>query len=335
MNSNVEKKINQEKDLLTIVRNLNLPRRKALNYLVSHSIEHDFIFPSQKTIAHEAGVTRKTCNYILKELESKGLIRKEYRHRKSCVYKVNSLLFDPTIRSALATVFKAFKFLQISLLLSIVPFQKCLSEYAPALNYKAIRNDYYIKKTPHRMNMDKYLDIQNPISGAIRNLKFLNLTRWGQIKLSAFPEDILNEVKDEYLKYSMNNIRDPFKYFFVSCLKLCKERNIKPDWSWVHQLSAHHQMPQNPRYTFPSQTKVKLLGSNEQKPVSSKKAESKSNGSPNLYPVYEPKEYHQEDDQKRQETVRNWIGTQEAQTFLGLVGPSVFEEFVRNRLKGP
>jgi DNA-binding Lrp family transcriptional regulator len=342
MNNNPTKIKNQQENLLTYVRSLSKPRIKILNYLISLSLKNRVVFPSQETIAHIAGITRKTCSNLLKELSRDGLIEKKYYHRRSCFYVVHSDFFDYSIRSALSHIFSAFKLLQITLLLSININSKFQSEYVTPLYYKDIRYNNYSKKVPVENGMDKLVSADNPISIAIRDLNFLHLTKWGQIKLSAFPEDVIYEAKEEYLKYEMPGIRDHFSYFMVSCLKICKEKNITPNWNWSRQLAHYYKMPLNPRYvlsakeasTVSSKKTSELVSSIKPIAANLKRDERICNGSNRLYPDYVHKEHQKEDDQTRTSLVQNWIGTQEAQNFLQLVGPSIFEMFVKNRLKG-
>ncbi len=88
---------------------------------------------------------------------------------------------------------------------------------------------------------------ENPVKESIRNCSMLNLSKWGQLKLMAFPDEAI-----EYAYKALNsaNPRDPFKWFVSLCLTYCKQNSIAPDWNIMLNLCREHGMPDNAPMTL-------------------------------------------------------------------------------------
>lgn len=87
----------------------------------------------------------------------------------------------------------------------------------------------------------------NPIRESIRNLTMLNLSKWGQIKLMAYPDQ---SIQYAYSQLQHANPRDPFAWFVSLCLKYCKENQLAPDWTGMLSLSRQYSMPDNAKMTL-------------------------------------------------------------------------------------
>ena len=83
----------------------------------------------------------------------------------------------------------------------------------------------------------------NPISQAIRNIP-LPLTKWAQIKLSAFPDEVIEHCT-EVLKRNKTKLNNPYLWFFKHCNEYCKRNNIEPDWRKMNFLAESYSMPDN------------------------------------------------------------------------------------------
>lgn len=87
----------------------------------------------------------------------------------------------------------------------------------------------------------------NPVRESIRNLTMLNLSKWGQIKLMAYPDQAIAHA---YKELQHANPRDPFKWFVSLCLKYCKENQLAPDWTGMLTLSRTQNMPDDAPMTL-------------------------------------------------------------------------------------
>jgi len=86
-----------------------------------------------------------------------------------------------------------------------------------------------------------------PIRQSVCNLTMLNLSKWGQIKLSAYPDQALDYA---YSQLKFTNPRDPFKWFVSLCMRYCQENKMAPDWSGMLTLSRELNMPDNAAMTL-------------------------------------------------------------------------------------
>ena len=82
-------------------------QRKVLDYLIRMSVQYGEVYPTQSTIGKHVGLARQNVNVVLKELIELGLISSNYRHLKSCVYKLSPFFYIPEIVKKLASVFVA------------------------------------------------------------------------------------------------------------------------------------------------------------------------------------------------------------------------------------
>lgn len=80
---------------------------KMLNVLLYLSKAYNIVAPSQEKLAYLIGVGRQWANVIIKRLVQAGLLVVKYRHRRTCVYKISKLFYDPIIRSKIAHFFTA------------------------------------------------------------------------------------------------------------------------------------------------------------------------------------------------------------------------------------
>lgn len=131
------------------------------------------------------------------------------------------------------------------------------------IEIQALRNPYQ-KQSPHsffKHNSPTVITVplnctvrkeekvmnENPVREAIRNCTMLNLSKWGQLKLMAFPDEAIQYA---YKALASANPRDPFKWFISLCLTYCKQNSIAPDWNTMLNLCREHGMPDNAPMTL-------------------------------------------------------------------------------------
>lgn len=228
---------------------LNPVTLKLFDVLLSYSNTCRKIWISQTTLAVKVGISRQYCNKLLGYLEEEGLIISNYRHMRTSLYKISSFFRSLKVRRILYSLFNAFKAVSLALLTQ--------------LNIHGYMNkEYIIKNTvPHTIQrgtwrMEDLLrknllldaiknreNYENLISESIRTINGLPLTKWGQIKLSAFSDEVIEAVKDQF--YYTFGIRKPFDWFFYACLRYCKQHDLSPHWGWSKKLELACKMPEN------------------------------------------------------------------------------------------
>lgn len=240
-------------DPVSYFQNLPPTAKEVLNYLLLMSSKYKYVSPSQTTIAKAIGRSRQHVNLMLGRLEADGVVASNYRHLTSCQYKASPFFSNPKIRSLLSHIFEALKPGPIKLLMLSLSLL-----YAPQTQFNLGTKDiynislktilskgYYAPRGSFMENLNASIYGDNPISLAIRDVKSLHLTRWGQIKLSAFPDHIIIAV-DQKMRATRVIIKQPFNYYTKCCLELCREQKITPDWSWSMRLATAYNMPENP-----------------------------------------------------------------------------------------
>ena len=226
----------------------------------SRSYKH--VACSQSYIAFRCKITRQYVNKILKDLKEWGIINSTYRHMNTCIYKLSSYFDNPHVRSSLAHLIAGFMPLASLLSPSGIPLKfRKLTQYIynevikKKVNNKCrlpvgwirYKNWWWGNKNENFLQRcgEKMYGAENPISMAIRDIKEFNLARRGQVKLSVFPDHIIQEARKKYAEFK--NIRDPFAAFYKICIDECDYLNIKPDWENYYRLvNLYHIRPDAP-----------------------------------------------------------------------------------------
>lgn len=211
---------------------------KLLNFLLYLDQKYKTVCISQCALAAHIEVHRQHVNALLKRFSELGLIEKIYRHRKTSIYKMSSL-------------FKIF---------STKIYQTFWSLRGVAI--KALQKLWRQDRTPRLVSLYKYpVDIVNlhekegrpkrkrmeklEISETLREVtKTLNLTKWGQIKLICFPDEVLRHGLDNYKKFARNSPK-PFEWFFMHCKTHCEGNEIPISWQDYYDLVDVYHMPKN------------------------------------------------------------------------------------------
>jgi len=245
-----------------------------INKLAQLDSRFSTIYLSQSTLgAMIGGYSRGHINKMLKELERLGLIRLLYRHTQTSCYRISSIFRDSSIRARLAYIFNALKTFHISMLFStrdvLSHVEESLAEVTSEKmlhNIKCIKSLYIIPSVvretlyagarrtgrdfqKNRVRSEVLLPTEKKLileqlsrgerpdnwpSQVIKNISIIPLSRLGQIKLCAFPDFIITKAVNEMKTF--RNPRDPYALLFSKCMKLCKEHEVVPEYSWVDQL---------------------------------------------------------------------------------------------------
>lgn len=99
------------------------------------------------------------------------------------------------------------------------------------------------------MNNQKHMK-KIMMSSSIINFTLLKLSKWGQIRLSAFPDHIISYVA-EFLLHP-GHPEQQFQAFFAHCEAYSFEKCVNPNWERAADLAAQFNMPENAKNTIDS-----------------------------------------------------------------------------------
>lgn len=170
------------------------------------------LYISQERIAKMVGCCRKTVNEALKEFFDLGWILKIYRHYRTCVYiiKENLKWFNPIKWLTEQWELKSKKVNEI--------WSRVTLRVTQVLNMG-------IKRACEQA---QFKDSDLPL-----HLQSLTCSFEEKRKLACFPSDVYHQALKS-CKMKKDPILDAFQYLFATCRKICKERNIKPNWKWIY-----------------------------------------------------------------------------------------------------
>lgn len=238
---------------------LNSTYLSVLNYLFHLEQKFKYVSPSQARIARMAGVTREHANRILRQLVDLKIIHSQYRHRKTCVYKLSAVFENVELfhflKQLLRPVIEKICRIKKKILSEYVTplFNKHdniqVDRYTPTIlssfsfipvpfpgSYKPRESDNYKKedKIMKVNNHQWYLDV----IGVLNKQTKVKLTMAGKAELCKFPVEALIHAFSVYIPNP--NFQDPFKY-------ICKL-----SWEYVRnkRLQTNKDLPDQLRKQF-------------------------------------------------------------------------------------
>lgn len=218
-------------------RNITKTQRVLIEELIRLSYKYKHVYLRQDTLAAMLKISREHCNRLLKWMRQCGLLVSEYRYKLSCHYTLSSFFFNHSMQSRLRHLFRPLRALSLGLLAS---FSSDVTQRVKKLIKNLINPIVQRQTSESSMQFTQTYHGDKPVSEAIRNLKVINLTRAGQIKLSVFPDEAIVDAANAYT-YA-KNVRDPFNWFYKLCFDYCKRNDIDPDWDFMHQLIEKYKI---------------------------------------------------------------------------------------------
>ncbi len=229
---------------------------KLLSRLMGMSNRCKSIFIRQDTLARKLGCCREIINKWIKKFDEWGILNKVYRHMTSCLYIINPIFYNKSIREELRLLIKPFFFLSVALLsslgLSTSQIEKdsyifrnkdiqaetshnellrsnisttYLSTSLPKL--RNIKGDTSPNNTSGRGRIDKDTSLRREtVLEGMKPVKRLKLTRAGEIKLAMYPPEAIEYANKEYFSYK-GKVGDHFKFYSTLCRKWCDENDKK------------------------------------------------------------------------------------------------------------
>jgi len=203
-----------------------------LDRLLWCKLSHEHVYVSQKTLASWTGLTREHVCRLIKMLDAYSIITKRRCPYQSNVYTFDNVFDNPDVLFSLRNVFSSIRSF-FSKKITLLGLGERNNKYITVTTKKGISAVSSIldklKTKVYLWYMSKKIPDGNPISVAIRAIEFLNLTKWGQIKLSAFPDEAI-EYADRQAKYATH----------VKCMQYCNDNELEPDLHYVDSLVHHY-----------------------------------------------------------------------------------------------
>lgn len=220
--------------------NLKDSDKAIMDLLIRCDNSFEIIYISQQKIAQILGFSRSYVNQRLAYLTRNGLITKRYRHMKTCLYSLPTIMRTVQLRRRLCGIFKSMQFMSLRFLDQI----KELTQY---LNRTGIRNYWYNKNNRSTESIVKTLAVSSNSRESIQRITTLSLTQWGRYKIEAFPDEAIKEAEENLLHiirtWELQKIRNPFRMFIKFCLNYCHRNNVQPDWKLSSRLASTYGMP--------------------------------------------------------------------------------------------
>jgi hypothetical protein len=216
---------------------------------------------------HESGIITKirskvndydTCRYELTDLAFKEKDRILYWHRyfKGLAFSAGLLMSSPQVetRDCVLYCLKDITYTKtadcssgdLSLkLYSIYSEAQKRREYPPVHHWTTENRENRDQKRPttkKESSMEQPEWVTPTLNAAT---KALNLSKWGQIRLSAYPDLAILHALNVF-KSSKSAKQDLFKWFSSVCNEWCKKNNAAPEWGLMHRLAVDNDMPDNP-----------------------------------------------------------------------------------------
>lgn len=219
---------------------------KLLNTLVYYTNRYNNVYCSMVHLAIRCGVTVQTIRKWLAQFEALGILRRCYRPGTTNVYRLHGIIFSQTMRTALAHLIPSL------LVTTFLPIALLRSNYQLELSSGSIKRSIFIKSM-HAIATVERETYSKRESGArayeeafskkeilmnqfkrekwninISKLIGLNLTQYGAVELSQFPDDILAQV-GHFIASSRQDFNNPYAFAMKQCMQQCKQENIIPD----------------------------------------------------------------------------------------------------------
>ncbi len=242
--------LDQILQLESVIKALSPAMLKMLDYYIALDARYIQIDPSQKTVGERAGVRRQRSNVAAKLFHELKLVFKRGRYRNTCVYRIADLFHQPEVRKYLSYLLPSLQLCPLIYLLSCqsanstLDYIKVFNISSPTPISLSINKDTAIRDKDLGDNFHKkgIKDMNAPgigIPNYISDIKELDLTTYGRIRLMCFPEEAINHARSAIkLAYTPKN---PFALFFKYCSTWCSENNIYPDYDLSKRIAISNK----------------------------------------------------------------------------------------------
>lgn len=251
-------------------------RLDLLNFYISFYNCGKSIYASNVYIASILGVHPRTVQKAKQQLIDDGFITSEQKQcYATCDIWVSPFFSTAKVRASLSYFLSALKWIPIAALLS-TPKVVCAAPIKTVTRNKGTllyRNDIYkenyipsyvtnvqkkdcsmsgiLARVCDKLSQDTHTPPPQPspakhramLEPEVLKITEIPLTKWGQIRMCAFPAHIITHARLSYDKSLKGQAA--FISLFQAALLICREKNIEPDWKRVQYLTTFFKQPDN------------------------------------------------------------------------------------------
>ena len=231
--------------------------RLIVNKLLSYDAHYEIVEPSQEHIADEIDKTREYVNKTIGQLYELGVLEKDFRWYRTCVYKVSSFFKKKNVIPFLIDYFPNLKYFYVAAFFSLgLVLSGCQKEAtvtnsytnndlkSESLNnrkYNTIRNNRESVYSLQHGMVHEY-DVRNRLiafkKGEIMQGSLLTMA--GFVELSCFHQRAVLYALDRLKKCSISKVRNPFAFLFSEAQKFSKANNLPIDYSLVAKMRREY-----------------------------------------------------------------------------------------------
>ena len=228
-------------------------------YIAQGIKKHSQFTPAQQVIAKHLGLTIDQTQKGLYWLRDKGIVSIHYRGWKEFNgYSINTPYTSYSFRKVIFDRIRFFHRLALPAWALLAPTQISSPTGGVLLN---IKGNVLIKTTQQHervtltgvraregvvvehVNMKEEVMSIDPIPQSIKNItQLLNLTKWGQMALTAYSDEALS-FAEQQLKKAGRVLNNPFGYFLSQCKKYCEANGVEIQWRKAKFLQESFNMP--------------------------------------------------------------------------------------------
>lgn len=228
------------------VKRMGVLKRRILDAIIYWCKAFHVAYPSHKMIALYVGCSESHVKQSIDEFLEIGLIGQKYigKKGKANEYEISPAFSWGWVKKQISSFFKNLTSFFIEQLMSVNKGEK--KECIPNINIlNTIPNislpqeDLFKNLTRPSLNLDQAGQVclktkkerenmSTHIPQHLFEVKSINLTDFGRIRLSRFPQEAVEAI-DIQLSQSNKDLTSPFGWFYNACKRYCEENNIEVD----------------------------------------------------------------------------------------------------------
>lgn len=278
-------------DIILLFKENLTPSEHSIFYILyGYACWYKNPFPSNKKVAARAKCCRETVKRAKKKFRMLGIMDWVLDHAPTPVYRLHKIFSDekviqrikiylPTVLgfTLFLNLLKPLQFKNVPLLVKRIVKIIYLKPLSLSLSRGRARSGEELSNEALTMESR---DLENFITPALRQAtETLVLTKWGQIRLCAFEDKVLEHALQQ-LKFA--HPKSPFNWFFKVCLEYCTTNKVAPDWDFMKALSTKYNMPENAEFSKATSRSITASAS----PQASIKGKVGEASTKELFPVY-------------------------------------------------
>ena len=246
---------NQDRLIQSVINLRKKSLIKVLNYLIPKCSKMKIVNFAYSTIGRDLGFCERTIQRAVHELKDLGLIDYQAKFHTMHIYHVNPQIYalKEQLKHKLPSLWSKFIALSFVVLMgNVLPLEK--KSFNSSLVSKSIfvrgahsyaslqeRNKNLTKVNRRVVDMVTNKPIISPTLKQIT--QDLKLTKHGQCKLLAFPDETLQKVWSGTSKEFVQSLPDPFNWIVKRCIEELALVGSEPDWNIYYLLLKTQNVP--------------------------------------------------------------------------------------------